>query len=292
MTPCLSRSLRFAQIDDGDVWIGRAAPWPPRPIMPSPCAAISSCVRPTWTLAGTATSIIFGLGRFRLFISVDIFVDRFHLEARVVTASPRRWSTPCRPCSRGPDRPASRQAASEACRRSNSYCARGSPFWKSVRPVPRMSSVSPVKTRSATRTNRNRRCGRACTARRGARPSISMRSPSATRIDTTSALVCSPITVMQWVRSRSAPKPGDVIGMQMGIDRLDQLEVELADELQIAIHPLQHRIDDQRLATVAAGEQIGVGAGRGVEQLAEDHGRFLLPLGPILGQSSPRNTRK
>jgi hypothetical protein len=29
-----------------------------------------------------------------------------------------------------------------------SYCARGSPFWKSVRPVPRMSSVSPVNTRS------------------------------------------------------------------------------------------------------------------------------------------------
>ncbi len=30
----------------------------------------------------------------------------------------------------------------------DSYCARGSPFWKSVRPVPRISSVSPVNTRS------------------------------------------------------------------------------------------------------------------------------------------------
>ena len=34
---------------------------------------------------------------------------------------------------------------------ANSYCARGSPFWKSVRPVPRISNVSPVKTRSARR---------------------------------------------------------------------------------------------------------------------------------------------
>ena len=34
-------------------------------------------------LAGTATSIIFGLGRLRLFISVDILVDRLDLQARV-----------------------------------------------------------------------------------------------------------------------------------------------------------------------------------------------------------------
>ena len=60
-------------------------------------------------------------------------------------------------------------------------------------------------------------------------------------------------------------EPGDVIGVQMGIDGLDQLEVELADELQIAVDPLQHRIDDQRLAAVPAGDEIGVGARRGVE---------------------------
>ena len=36
---------------------------------------------------------------------------------------------------------------------------------------------------------------------------------------------------------------------------------------------LQTGIDDQRLAAGAAGEQIGVGAGHAVEQLAEDHGR-------------------
>ena len=32
-----------------------------------------------------------------------------------------------------------------------SYCARALPFWKSVRPVPRINSVSPVKTRSPIR---------------------------------------------------------------------------------------------------------------------------------------------
>ena len=41
---------------------------------------------------------------------------------------------------------------------------------------------------------------------------------------------------------------------------------------QIAVDLLQHRIDDQRLAAAAAGEQIGVGAGGLIEQLAEDHG--------------------
>ena len=57
------------------------------------------------------------------------------------------------------------------------------------------------------------------------------------------------------------------------VDRLDQLEVELVDELEVAVDLLQHRIDDQRLAAAPAGEQIGVGAGHAVEELAEDHGR-------------------
>ncbi len=33
----------------------------------------------------------------------------------------------------------------------DSYWARELPFWKSVRPVPRIKSVSPVKTRSPIR---------------------------------------------------------------------------------------------------------------------------------------------
>src|SRR5207344_267202 len=61
------------------------------------------------------------------------------------------------------------------------------------------------------------------------------------------------------------------VGMQMGIDGLDQLKVELFDELDVAVDLLQHRIDDQRLAAVPAGQQVGVGAGYAVEKLAKDH---------------------
>ena len=46
---------------------------------------------------------------------------------------------------------------------------------------------------------------------------------------------------------------------------------------QIAVDLLQHGIDDQRLAAAPAGEQVGVGAGHAVEQLAEDHGAMLRP---------------
>ena len=53
---------------------------------------------------------------------------------------------------------------------------------------------------------------------------------------------------------------GDVIGMQMRVHRLDQFQIELADQLKIAVDLFQHRIDDQRLAAAPAREQIGVGA--------------------------------
>jgi len=80
-------------------------------------------------------------------------------------------------------------------------------------------------------------------------------------------------------------EPGDVVGVQMGIDRLDQLEVELAHKLQIAVDAFQHRIDDQRLAAVPAGQQVAVGAGGSVKQLAEDHGRSLGRFLPTRGRA-------
>src|SRR5262249_44343671 len=67
---------------------------------------------------------------------------------------------------------------------------------------------------------------------------------------------------------------GDVIGVHVRIDRLHQLEVELLDELKVALDLLQHGIDDQRLAAAAACHQVGVGARYAVKQLAEDHGRL------------------
>src|SRR5215211_6135650 len=77
---------------------------------------------------------------------------------------------------------------------------------------------------------------------------------------------------------------GDVVGMQMGIDSLHQLEVELADELDVTVDLLQHRIDDQRLAAAPTRNEIGVGARDAVEELAKDH--RCDP--PILGTANPR----
>ena len=90
-------------------------------------------------------------------------------------------------------------------------------------------------------------------------------------------------------------EPGDVVGVQMGVDRLDQPQVELLDQLDIAVDLLQHRIDDQSLAAAPAGEQVGVGAGDAVEQLAKDHGgtslrtRFAVPRSGLdsIGPSCP-----
>src|SRR5450759_1549824 len=58
----------------------------------------------------------------------------------------------------------------------------------------------------------------------------------------------------------------------MGIDRLDQPEGELAQQLAVAIDLLQHGIEDQRLAAGAACQQIAVGSRNDVEQLTKDHG--------------------
>src|SRR5664279_4814052 len=100
-----------------------------------------------------------------------------------------------------------------------------------------------------------------------------MRSSSVTRIETTSACVCSPITdAMGAVAKRT--QSGDMVGVQMRVGGLDQLEIELAHELQIAVDFFEHWIDDQRLAAMPTGDEISVGAGNTVEELAEYHRRL------------------
>jgi hypothetical protein len=71
------------------------------------------------------------------------------------------------------------------------------------------------------------------------------------------------------------PEAGDVVGVQVRVHRLDELQVELSDELQVAVDLFQDGIDDEGLAAAPAGEEIGVGAGGRVEELTEDH--RLLP---------------
>ena len=68
-------------------------------------------------------------------------------------------------------------------------------------------------------------------------------------------------------------EPGDMVGMEVGVDRLDEAEIEFVHELDVAVHLLQNRIDDQRLRTLAAGDEIAVGARNAVKKLAEDHRR-------------------
>ena len=67
------------------------------------------------------------------------------------------------------------------------------------------------------------------------------RSPSAMRIDTTSTLglLAHHGDAVRAVAQRT--EPGDVVGVQVGVDRLHQLQVEFADELEIAIDLLQDR---------------------------------------------------
>jgi hypothetical protein len=64
---------------------------------------------------------------------------------------------------------------------------------------------------------------------------------------------------------------GDVVGVQMRVDGLDELKIEFGDELQIAIDLFQHRVDDQRLAAATAREEIGIGTRYAIEELAKDH---------------------
>src|SRR5580704_17344853 len=63
--------------------------------------------------------------------------------------------------------------------------------------------------------------------------------------------------------------------MQMRIDSFDQLEIEFAQQLAIAIDSVEHRIEDHRLAARAACQEIAVGAGYAVEQLTKDHGHEI-----------------
>ena len=69
---------------------------------------------------------------------------------------------------------------------------------------------------------------------------------------------------------------GDVVRVQMGVDRLDELEIELLHQLEIAVDLLQHRIDDERFAAATAGEHVAIGARDAVEQLPEDHRPLLI----------------
>jgi hypothetical protein len=69
--------------------------------------------------------------------------------------------------------------------------------------------------------------------------------------------------------------------VKMSIHRLHQIEFEFIHQAQIAVHLLQHWINNQRFPAAATGKHIGVGARYWLEQLTKDH-RLLDRLdGPV-----------
>ena len=66
-------------------------------------------------------------------------------------------------------------------------------------------------------------------------------------------------------------EPRDVVGVQVRVDRLDEAQVELVQELDVALDLLEDGIDDERFAAAPAREQVAVGARDAVEHLAKDH---------------------
>ena len=68
---------------------------------------------------------------------------------------------------------------------------------------------------------------------------------------------------------------GDVVGVGVGFHGPDQLQAVLAQNGQVALDLLVHRVDDERVARDLVKQHIGVGAGSGVKQLDRFHGNLL-----------------
>ncbi len=63
-----------------------------------------------------------------------------------------------------------------------------------------------------------------------------------------------------------------MVGVHVRLERIAQREAKLGEELAVPLHVLEHRIDEHRVAGLLVGEEVGVGAGGPVEELAEEHG--------------------
>ena len=68
------------------------------------------------------------------------------------------------------------------------------------------------------------------------------------------------------------PAAGDMVGMDVGVEGGHQRDAQLADQGEIPIVPLKHRIDQYALPAWHVGEQVGEGAGGGVKQLTKQQG--------------------
>ncbi|MEB3260065.1 MAG: hypothetical protein VKP63_05490 [Cyanobacteriota bacterium] len=63
-----------------------------------------------------------------------------------------------------------------------------------------------------------------------------------------------------------------MVGVDVGVEGGDQIDAQFADQGEIAVVPLEHRIDHHALAAGEVGEEVGEGAGFAVEELAQEEG--------------------
>jgi len=59
-----------------------------------------------------------------------------------------------------------------------------------------------------------------------------------------------------------------MVGVGVGVEGGHQVDPQLLKQRQVALVPLEHRIDQHPFAAGHIGEQMGEGAGVGIEQLA------------------------
>jgi hypothetical protein len=66
-------------------------------------------------------------------------------------------------------------------------------------------------------------------------------------------------------------RAGDVIGMDVSVERECQPQPEPLKFLEIAVDAVDHGIDEYRNTRVLAADEIRVGARQGLEKLSEEH---------------------
>ena len=67
----------------------------------------------------------------------------------------------------------------------------------------------------------------------------------------------------------------DVVGVNVGFERIGELQLELLQRGEVALDRLEHRVDQHRLARRAARDQIGVGARFRLARAGERSSRAL-----------------
>ncbi len=68
-----------------------------------------------------------------------------------------------------------------------------------------------------------------------------------------------------------APRAGDVVRVDVGLEDVAELEAELPHERDVSIDLAIDRIDQRGLLRDRIRDQVGVGRGVFVEQLAQEH---------------------